>query len=499
MYFGLRGNTLLVGITASSGMGFVLFGYDNGLMGGLLSSPDFINQFDDMSPTLQGAVTGLFEVGASIGCIISSLLGDRYGRKTVIHLGSFVLSIGAIIQSCSYSRAQLIVGRIVAGIGLGIITSRLSIWQSETAPPKIRGTVIACSLSFLIVGSIIAYWLEYGLNYTTGSITWRFPMAFQILFAILISLMLLHMPESPRWLAGHGYSDETRHVFAALLGKDIDSDEVSLQMERIQKAISVEEDSQMSWHQMLAKDDVGTRKRLLVAFLAQFLQPFSGSTTVNYYATTIYENSVHMSRHMALLMSGFTMIWFLLMSLFTWWFLEKLGRRFMFISTACAMTVVLAVFAAMVKVDTTASGIVATVFLFAYETFYTWGWMGNCWTYPSEILPLGARSKGMSVSVAAQYMMSFVILQVTPPGLQNIGWKMYIVYAVFNLAFVPIVYFLFPETAGCTLEEVDNIYLDPRHSPIKVSMEMWKKRRSNEPEQYVNEQQITTPSSKESC
>lgn len=171
----------------------------------------------------------------------------------------------------------------------------------------------------------------------------------------------------------------------------------------------------------------------------------------------------------------------------------------MFISTACAMTVVLAVFAAMVKVDTTASGIVATVFLFAYETFYTWGWMGNCWTYPSEILPLGARSKGMSVSVAAQYMMSFVILQVTPPGLQNIGWKMYIVYAVFNLAFVPIVYFLFPETAGCTLEEVDNIYLDPRHSPIKVSMEMWKKRRSNEPEQYVNEQQITTPSSKESC
>ena len=102
---------------------------------------------------------------------------------------------GSILQSSSYVVAQLLVGRIVAGIGLGVISCNTAIWQAETAPANIRGMLVACSLSFLILGQLIAYWLEYGTNTWSSSASWRFPMAFQAALALLMAIMLFFMPE----------------------------------------------------------------------------------------------------------------------------------------------------------------------------------------------------------------------------------------------------------------------------------------------------------------
>lgn len=134
-YLSMQGNVLLAAITCTSGMGFILFGksrqrmhcsstdtssgYDDGVMGGVLTSPSFESQFN-MGSKMQGTVTSIFLVGAFFGCMASALLNGRWGRKTVSHAGSLVLSLGAVLQSSSYSVAQLLVGRIVAGVGLGV-------------------------------------------------------------------------------------------------------------------------------------------------------------------------------------------------------------------------------------------------------------------------------------------------------------------------------------------------------------------------------------------
>lgn len=123
------------------------------MLGGLLSAPDFIAQFN-LTATMQGVVTALFELGCAVGCISSSLSGDRFGRLPFIHVGSFVLCIGAVLQAASFSVAQMIVGRIVAGIGLGFITSNVTVWQSELVPRHLRGTLVCATLSFLIAGSV---------------------------------------------------------------------------------------------------------------------------------------------------------------------------------------------------------------------------------------------------------------------------------------------------------------------------------------------------------
>lgn len=213
VYLGLSGRGLLAAITCSSGMGFIIFGesrivskvvrvlfglissgYDDGVIGGLLTATAFKNTFH-LTSSMEGTVTALFVIGCLIGSLCTSFSGGKWGRLTIAQVGSGILSIGAIIQASSYTVAQLIVGRIVAGLGLGLITSNLAVWQSETAARDVRGMLIAISLSFLIVGQVLAYWSDYAMSQYASTVSWRFPMAFQAFIGILLNFMLLFMPE----------------------------------------------------------------------------------------------------------------------------------------------------------------------------------------------------------------------------------------------------------------------------------------------------------------
>lgn len=128
-------------------------GYDDGVIGGLLTGESFESQFH-LDSGMQGTVTSLFMIGCFAGCITTAASNGRWGRKTVTHLGSIVLSLGAAIQAASFQVAQLIVGRIVAGFGLGLIVSNVIVWQTEVTPSKIRGFAVASALSFLILGQV---------------------------------------------------------------------------------------------------------------------------------------------------------------------------------------------------------------------------------------------------------------------------------------------------------------------------------------------------------
>ncbi|KAJ5083852.1 hypothetical protein NUU61_008431 [Penicillium alfredii] len=120
------------------------------------------------------------------------------------------------------------------------------------------------------------------------------------------------------------------------------------------------------------------------------------------------------------------------------------------------------------------SGIVAAVMLFAYQAFYTWGFMDGIWCYGPEILPLAHRSKGIGLTTGFLWLSTFVVMEIVPIAIDEIGWRTYIIFAAFNLAFVPMVYFLYPETAGFSLEAVNLAFMDQTISPVKKADELWK-------------------------
>jgi MFS family permease len=150
-----QGKALQYGITAACGAGFLLFGYDQGVFGGLLDNEPFLRTFGFPGATIHGQIVATYDIGCITGTLVSMDAGDKLGRRRCILIGCAILIVGAILQTASYSLAQMIVGRVVAGIGNGMNTIAIPIWQAETAQPKDRGKLIVFQLVTNIFGIVI--------------------------------------------------------------------------------------------------------------------------------------------------------------------------------------------------------------------------------------------------------------------------------------------------------------------------------------------------------
>lgn len=135
-------------------------------------------------------------------------------------MGSVILVIGAILQTAAYHVPQMIIGRFVAGIGNGMNTASIPVWQSETVPARHRGHVMVLQLALNQVGNVISQWINYGMTFiASNSVAWRFSLAFQTFFAILMTILLVPLLlDSPRWLVLKSRNDEALEVIRRLGG-----------------------------------------------------------------------------------------------------------------------------------------------------------------------------------------------------------------------------------------------------------------------------------------
>lgn len=186
------------------------------------------------------SAVSIYEIGCMCGALSTLYFGDKLGRRKMIFYGALIMTIGAVLQCTSYGLPQFIVGRIVTGVGNGLITSTVPMWQSECAKPEVRGKLVMVEGALITGGIMISYWVDYGMSFVKSDANWRFPVAFQIVFAIGLFSLVLKLPESPRWLIKKGYIDEAHKVFAALDGVDIESPLVKYQIDEIMSSLEVE-------------------------------------------------------------------------------------------------------------------------------------------------------------------------------------------------------------------------------------------------------------------
>jgi MFS family permease len=219
MFQPLQGKALTAGITATSRLGFLLFGYDQGLFSGLLSISSFSKTFNHPNAVIQGQIVSSNDLGCIIGAELSFFIGDRLGRRRAIFLGCAIIIVGGTLQATSFALSQMIVARIVTGVGTGINTMAIPLWQSETSEARHRGKLIVLQLFLLICGLVITNILNLGMTYVdpANEFTWRFPLAFQCVFALLTMTLLTFMPESPRWLLLRDGPTEAHAIIARLM------------------------------------------------------------------------------------------------------------------------------------------------------------------------------------------------------------------------------------------------------------------------------------------
>ncbi|KAH7413950.1 general substrate transporter [Phaeosphaeria sp. MPI-PUGE-AT-0046c] len=473
-YFGLTGAWLTFWVTVACATDMTLFGYDQGVFGGVIVTPDFLDQLDLNGKTsLISTVTAIYDIGCFFGAISVIALGDPLGRKKTILLGTTIMSIGAIIQIASYNVPEMIVGRIIAGIGNGINTSTAPVWQGETSKASWRGKLIVIEMIMNIAGFSLSNWITYGFSFLGGSVAWRFPLAFQFVFIFILFATVPWLPESPRWLIAHGKVKEAEKILADLESTDIHDPFIVTQSKDIQWAVQYEKDHAIRWRDLLrgrTGDQAGTHtiRRMLLGMGTQAMQQLSGINVTSYYLPTVLIESVGLTNNMARLLAACNSVSYLLFSLIGIPNVERWGRRKMMMYAAAGQFFCYCIITICIRYneldslplstrESWAKGSIA--FFFLYYVFFGIGWQGVPWLYPTEINSMAMRTKGAALGTATNWIFNFMVVEITPPGIQTLQWRFYIIWTVFNFAFVPIVYFLYPETAGRTLEDIDRIFV----------------------------------------
>ncbi|KAH6653109.1 general substrate transporter [Truncatella angustata] len=466
-YWSKSGPTLQKLITTVATTDFLLFGYDQGVMAGIISSPAFVSDFPEVDgdSTWQGFVTSIYAVGCFLGALFILSFGDRLGRRYSIFLGAIIMIIGVIIQIASVppsggATAQFIIGRCITGIGNGINTSTVPTYQAECSHAKNRGKLICIEGGNVAVGTLIAYWIDYGCTYGPHPFVWRFPIAFQIAFAIVILVLMLRLPESPRWLLSHGREAEAATVIAALENKRRDHEVVENQITVINDAIRAAgmASGNTSFRELFTNGKTQHFRRLLLGAGSQMMQQLSGCNAVIYYFPILFQSSIGVTEDLALLLGGVNMVVYAIFAMTSFWFVERIGRRkLFFIGTIGQCLSMVLVFGALIP-GTASAGKGAGVGLFTYIAFFGATWLPLPWLYPAEINPLKTRAKANATSTVSNWLWNFFIVMITPVLIDGIGWGTYLFFAVLNAIFFPILYFYYPETAGRTLEEIDIIF-----------------------------------------
>lgn len=420
----LRGRSLRLGITTACAMGFLLFGYDQGVMGTVITSPAFVQHLNHPGSKDQGLIVGLYDAGCLVGSVMAFIWGERLGRKKSIYVGAWIVIVGSILQVCAKIVIHLIIVRIFTGLGVGMMTAVVPTWQAEVSQAHNRGAMITIEAANIIVGFVLSNWVSFGTSYATGNFQWIFPITLQIVFAIYLLIIGPFLVESPRWLANHKSMHEAEHVFARLL--DTTEDDVRVVEMRTEVEEALEKEKGASFRDIFRNGGQQNFRRMMPGVGTLYMHQMSGINTVGYYLPVILEENLGMAQELARIVAGCGSCFYLIVSLLPIWFIDKVGRRPAMIWGAAALALVNVMLCVGFNIPGTGGVALIIAMYFLYYAAFALSFLNVSWLYPPGINSLKMRSMGASLAPCSNWLFNGISATVTPMALANIGWRYYL-------------------------------------------------------------------------
>ncbi|KAJ4825189.1 Fibroblast growth factor 3 [Turnera subulata] len=317
-------NPYVLRLAFSAGIGGLLFGYDTGVISGALLyiRDDFKSV--DRETVLQESIVSMAVAGAIIGAAIGGWANDRFGRRSAILIADFLFFIGAVIMASAPGPALLIIGRVFVGLGVGMASMTAPLYISEASPAKIRGALVSTNGFLITGGQFLSYLIN--LAFTKAPGTWRWMLGVAGIPALLQFILMLLLPESPRWLYRKGREEEAKAILRKIYPAEDVETEIHDLKESIDKEIQEEGNSEkINFIKLLRTKTV--RRGLIAGVGLQIFQQFVGINTVMYYSPTIVQLAGFASNQTALLLSLVTAGLNALGSIVSIYFIDRTGRK----------------------------------------------------------------------------------------------------------------------------------------------------------------------------
>ncbi|KAB8070772.1 general substrate transporter [Aspergillus leporis] len=463
---------------------FILFGYNQAGVGPLATLQSWVHVFPEIdtintkgavkshNSTSKGAVVASFQIGALIGALSCTYLGDRLGRRKTVFVGAIFSIVGQVLQTASYDLVQFTIGRVILGVGIGQFSAAVPVWQSECTSAKHRGQHVIVDGICICLGYTLCNWIDFGLSKASGDLQWRIPLAISFFFELVLLFSVFLLPESPRWLVRVNRIEEATASLAAYKGISEEDEAVRMEIAGIEASLEISVNSGGSLKEMFSKDD---KDRLLYRFCLcmalQFFQQMCGGNLISVYASTIFEENLNMDSDLSRILSSCAMTWKFLCSFVAFVAIDRLGRRAIFMISGIGMSVCMIVLAITNSFGNNHSAsIVSALFIFLFNSFYPFGFLGGNFLYCTEVAPVRLRVAMSSISTANHWLWNFVVVMITPVALDTIGYQYYIMYAVISACIPIAVYFFYPETMNRNLEAINHVFRDAPTTWDIVSM-----------------------------
>jgi sugar porter (SP) family MFS transporter len=451
---GLTG--LMVAAALVSAVSGLLYGYDTGIISGALLQ---ISRDFDTGNGMEQVIAASILLGAVIGALSCSFLSERVGRKRTILIVSVVFVVGTLVCSIAPSPWLLVLGRVVLGFAVGGATQTVPMYVAELAPANHRGQLVLAFQLAIGVGIVIST-----LVGASESVSWRISIGSAAVPALVMLVLMLRLPESPRWLVKRDRADDARAVLDTVRPDDYDVspelDEIVALEERKQEV----ERSNRGWSGLRQG---WVRPALVVGCGIAIFTQLSGIEMIIYYSPTILTDN-GFSTTTALRVSVGLGVTYLLMQTIGLTIVDRVGRRrltLVMVPGAALSLVVLGTF-----IVTGNSGrdqvpyIIATLIVFM--AFNAGGLQLMGWLTGSEIYPLAVRGAGTSVQSASLWSTNLLITLTLLTLIETFGvGQTFWIYAAFNVAAFLFVWRRMPELTGHSLEDIEKHLQDDHFTP----------------------------------
>ena len=432
---------LIVGIAALGGL---LFGYDTGVISGALL---FIRTDFALSAGMQGLVAGIALAGAAVGAAFAGGLSDRFGRRMVIFFTGLIFIAGSLVAALAPEVITLLAGRLLVGVGIGVASMLTPLYLAETAPARSRGALVSLNQLAITVGILVSYLIGY-LFARYGE--WRWMLALGAVPGVILSVGMLTLPETPRWLAGHGRMEEAGAVLRRLRGLgDIEAELSELRTDLLR------EGSLPSWRELLSPN---VRLPLIIGVGLAIFQQITGINTVIYFAPTIFQAAGLSSASAAILATAGVGVVNVVMTLVSIRLIDSVGRRTLLLVGLLGMAACLVLLGLGFAIGgaSGALGWITALSLAAYVGFFAIGLGPVFWLLISEIFPLYVRGRAMGIATIANWGFNLLVT-VTFLELINIFGRpgTFLLYAILTVAGFIFTRALVPETKGRSLEQIE--------------------------------------------